>query len=126
MALGHPHSPSAPVSVITENARPEWMRFGGVARSFWRLMMERVSNGDLVLRISKYGLVSLTGLWEQVLLNARLCLPQMHVVPLPPLPVFTETATQHSKLILHPEPSISVKVTVGKQNSSYLAGLEQV
>lgn len=126
MALGHPHSPSAPVSVVTENARPEWMRFGGVARSFWRLMIGHVSSGDLVLKISTYGLVSLTGLCEQVLLNARLCLPQMHVVPLSSLPVFTETAAQHSKLILQPEPSISVKVTVGKQNSSYLAGLEQV
>ena len=116
MALGHPHSPSAPVSVVTENARREWMRFGGVARSFWRLMIGHGSSGDLVLRISKYGLVSLTGL----------CLPQMHVVPLSPLPVFTETAAQHSKLILQPEPSISVKVIVGKQNSSYLAGLDQV
>lgn len=79
-----------------------------------------------MLRISKYGLVSLTGLCEQVLLNARLCLPQMHVVPLPSLPVLTETAAQPSKLILQSEPSISVRVTVGKQNSSYLAGLEQV
>lgn len=30
MALVHPHSP-APASVDTENARPEWMRFGSVA-----------------------------------------------------------------------------------------------
>lgn len=125
MALVHPHSP-APVSVTTENAQPEWMRFGGMARGFWRFTIGHGSSGDLVLRISKYSLVSRTGLCEQVLLNAHLCLPQMRVVPLPSLPVLTETAAQPSKLILQPEPSISVKVTVGKQNSSYLAGLEQV